>query len=1162
MKPLLLEIEGLNSFQEKQVINFEELIKYGFFGIFGKTGSGKSTILDAIVLALYGIIPRNSKEFINSSSQKTVVNYTFMIGKNKYRIEREFKRNKTLSHKCSIKDLNKETTIAENVSEAKNVIEDIIGLNSKDFLRCVVLPQGKFSELLTQTKSSERAEMLQRIFVLEKYGDKLYSKLSDKKKDLINKITDLNGQLKTYEEISEEKLKLLENEYVEKSEKLENTQKELNKTSIIFEEYQKLWNSKLKLLEEEKKLDELLKNKDKIKSYELKINLSKKATNIIPHILEYETLQTKFIEKRETLNKLEEEVTKKEKEFEELNKKYKIALNVKEKNYEPLIKYIEKLKDGLTLTEKNEKNIQKKATLENELNELTKNLKKLSNGIKDIDNKIDNSSKILNTSIQKKESIKKIINPEIKEKILKLLEIDKEIKALNTDLTNNQAKKEELKTTLIENEELIKKLKKANESMELEISNIEEEKKLLQNKINHEDVQNLYVSLNNLENKIKNLQEKQTTLHNLQKDLKNLEDKKNDYSLLKNSILNSMEENEITLNKINEIHKKNLYAKIARELKENEPCPVCGSIHHDNPAKFEKDIEVNINDEERIKNTIKELTLKKETILKDETTLNTKIDLIKNNIKELNDFFKQIKVKDLENKYKELDVLYKNKKIANEQNESKIKKLEVELKNKNEEFINLNKKLSSTNQNLENLKNKVAEQNELIEKIKLNLKNKATEYKLINQTLTIKDPYKKFEEIKELENNYKILEETIETLNKNIFQEKETKDKLMKKINTLNIKKAELNSNFITLNNEIENITSKINLITSNPSLTEELNNTKIKLKEIIENEKTLKEEKENKFNLLNTLKTQLSSTNSTLKNISLQIENKEKFLNSLLKETTFGDKNDVKNYYLEKDEINLLETTVEDYKNKFNIINNNLKTLKKELNGKSITENGYQEIKLKKNTLNVLLETLKNEEFLLKNTIKEIKEKLKTKKSLSNTLKKYNNKKDIYDELSKLFEGKKFVKFISSMQMNHIIRDASQRLKSITNERYALEIDSESNFIIRDDGNGGIRRDPKSLSGGETFLASLSLALALSSQIQLKGKIPLEFFFLDEGFGTLDNELLDTVMNSLEKLRNEKLSVGIISHINELKDRVPTKLLITSANPGTHGSKVKIEHS
>ena len=122
--------------------------------------------------------------------------------------------------------------------------------------------------------------------------------------------------------------------------------------------------------------------------------------------------------------------------------------------------------------------------------------------------------------------------------------------------------------------------------------------------------------------------------------------------------------------------------------------------------------------------------------------------------------------------------------------------------------------------------------------------------------------------------------------------------------------------------------------------------------------------------------------------------------------------------------------------------------------------------------------------------------------------------------------------------------------------------MDENGKFIIRDYKNGGAIRDASTLSGGETFLASLSLALALSAQIQLKGTAPLELFFLDEGFGTLDDNLLDVVMDSLERIHNDKLKVGIISHVESIKNRVPVKLIISPAECGNGGSKVKIERS
>ena len=161
---------------------------------------------------------------------------------------------------------------------------------------------------------------------------------------------------------------------------------------------------------------------------------------------------------------------------------------------------------------------------------------------------------------------------------------------------------------------------------------------------------------------------------------------------------------------------------------------------------------------------------------------------------------------------------------------------------------------------------------------------------------------------------------------------------------------------------------------------------------------------------------------------------------------------------------------------------------------------------------------------------------------------------------LQTVFRGNAFVEYVAEEQLVQVCRAASERLGFLTKRRYALEVDSGGGFVIRDDANGGIRRPVSTLSGGETFLASLALALALSGQIQLRGKYPLQFFFLDEGFGTLDPELLDTVITALEKLHNDTLAVGVISHVPELRARLPRRLIVTASEPSGRGSLVELE--
>ncbi len=197
-----------------------------------------------------------------------------------------------------------------------------------------------------------------------------------------------------------------------------------------------------------------------------------------------------------------------------------------------------------------------------------------------------------------------------------------------------------------------------------------------------------------------------------------------------------------------------------------------------------------------------------------------------------------------------------------------------------------------------------------------------------------------------------------------------------------------------------------------------------------------------------------------------------------------------------------------------------------------------------------------------LKQTLTDITNKLQKVEEHTKQKNELEKEVNMLNEIDKLFEGNKFVEFVATRQLRHITLSATRRMKEISRGRYAIELSSDNNFVIRDDLNIGVRRSVETLSGGETFLASLALALALSSQIQLKGRAPLEFFFLDEGFGSLDSEILEIVMTSLERLRQDKISVGIISHLDELKNRVPIKLIVTPPNSFGEGSKVRIDYT
>lgn len=183
-----------------------------------------------------------------------------------------------------------------------------------------------------------------------------------------------------------------------------------------------------------------------------------------------------------------------------------------------------------------------------------------------------------------------------------------------------------------------------------------------------------------------------------------------------------------------------------------------------------------------------------------------------------------------------------------------------------------------------------------------------------------------------------------------------------------------------------------------------------------------------------------------------------------------------------------------------------------------------------------------------------------KKSKHILSELEKVRKKQDTVLIMSKRFDGRKFVKFLAQKKLNYITFEASKRLQKITKGRYLLTVDKSCEFNIIDNFNGSVMRDCSTLSGGETFIVSLVLALALSTQLQLKGGIDLEFFFLDEGFGTLDDTLLERVIEILEEIRwSESLKIGIISHVNELKIRIPRRLEVYPPVQGECGTKVKM---
>ena len=158
-----------------------------------------------------------------------------------------------------------------------------------------------------------------------------------------------------------------------------------------------------------------------------------------------------------------------------------------------------------------------------------------------------------------------------------------------------------------------------------------------------------------------------------------------------------------------------------------------------------------------------------------------------------------------------------------------------------------------------------------------------------------------------------------------------------------------------------------------------------------------------------------------------------------------------------------------------------------------------------------------------------------------------------IFDQLAKDLRSDYFQAFLLEETLTGLVRDASAQLMRLTGERYGLFFEEERIFVIDHD-NAAERRGIETLSGGETFLASLALALALSEQVQkIAGAVHLDCLFIDEGFGALDPETLRTVSDTIRALQVGGRMVGVITHVPEIKDEFDQRLLVEKKEGVSH---------
>ncbi|WP_318627852.1 SMC family ATPase [Paenibacillus polymyxa] len=1129
MKPILLKLAGLQSYRESQEIRFDDLTETGLFGIFGPTGSGKSTLLDAITLAMYGKVERavNGTQGIMNHAEDTLsVAFTFELmsaqGPRRYRVERRFKRaggvsvNNTLSRFIALTE-DGEEVLADKVQDVTRCVEEYIGLKMDDFTRAVVLPQGKFAEFLS-LKGSERRQMLQRLFHLEKYGDQLAQKLSRRVKDNDIALKALEAEQQGLGDASAEALEHVELRLKEAIANAEASRRELERVSRESEALNKTRELVIELSQRLNELEQLAAQEPGIALLERKLRQATSAEALLPALTDWK----EAIAEAEKRHKTAEEVAVLAATAQEAalvsaqaDEQARQALSAEEPK---LLLRIDQLEQALQLERDTE-------ALRTERDRLAAELV--------------HSEQILT---EHAEGLAK--EQELQTRGLKRQQ------ELQQELKQNEVRADE-RRMLQEAVQRLQQLEIANEQLrEAELEYTAQEKRLAQAderlKLTDQETQETEARRSALAAQAADGIEALLTLEaEITADMSSL----------------AAEEEQLR-HELRAEELGRLAQHLAAELREGEPCAVCGSLHHPAPAVVAAhSADAAAPDElHRLRLGLQELRLTLRQQLHEQRSLLAQPATANSGAAATGEPFTpaaapaeprgaaawaercaalERAAAELAARAHALPAEAQALREADAAGQQRRIRAAAEQEAAAVALTQAQSRREACTTRSEGLRAEWAAQ----------LTDVAPD-EAAERYRAMQERDGRAEELRSrLETSVTFLEEKaarVQQIQQSIIEE----DKI------IIARRTGLQSKDDSLREKLAQLRKWVGDGQA-ASLLEEATSRLLGLKngaEVAARQRTEAEERKQQAVHASLIARQASDSAEERRQMA------ESRWGSRLEASSFATEAEVMECCLGPEEAARYEREVSLHREREKEMSSRLKHVEEQLNGATVTEEQWEAATAQ------LRDCRARDEEALQNRAKAERDLEDLQRRHVRWMELESNRVHLRSEAEKMsklqtvFRGNAFVEYIAEEQLMQVSQSASRRLRFLTKQRYALEVDSSGGFVISDDANGGVKRPVSTLSGGETFLTSLSLALALSAQIQLRGQYPLQFFFLDEGFGTLDPELLDTVITSLEKLHHDQLSVGVISHVPELRARLPRKLVVLPAEQAGGGSRVVME--
>lgn len=314
-------------------------------------------------------------------------------------------------------------------------------------------------------------------------------------------------------------------------------------------------------------------------------------------------------------------------------------------------------------------------------------------------------------------------------------------------------------------------------------------------------------------------------------------------------------------------------------------------------------------------------------------------------------------------------------------------------------------------------------------------------------------------------------------------------------------------------------------------------------------------------YNQINTqIQVQKASIVSTEKQL-FDLNKNLQGLNDLFNKNLFDHNIENKQKVVEILHLNLnveaVRKEIEDFTVAYKTLNNEIHNLEVKLKDEFFNETAYYQYEKDFETAEIEVKIATENVTKTNAEITRLTKAFIEKKELLTTLDQLKKRAENLKTMSNLFKGAGFVQYVSSIYLKQLCENANVRFRKMTRNQLSLQVNEANDFEVIDYLNEGRTRSVKTLSGGQSFQVSLSLALALAESVQTNSVASKNFFFIDEGFGTQDAESVNIVFETLNNLHKENRIVGIISHVEELKERIPVALQITKTDED--GSLIKV---